>query len=861
MASSHGPYDSRQRPSRHDAYYHSSRPRHEDCLKPTAGANETRRGVGESPGERRGEAYPAQRSPSRYAYNASDARSVFLRTDARDTSRRVPARVRKRRSWPPPPACEDEAVSIAREAGSQRLLRELGKDDIPSRGSIDQEPVVQEVPDLINRDERRFVLRPHASAEQPTPPTSEDEKLRRKARRRPSKLDTAIPEMSRRTASPYAFSNTERKREPSFSGRFLSPDELLSPPPTDTGSRRTVAGSRSQPPSPRRDSAKFSAAPRRGDYFTTAGESAIDDSESDNDRRAGQKAGTWPASRDVPNQSSRTSVVDFAPPPPPPIGSASIRRANLDARRNTDSESTLPTLQRLNIDKLRRPGASTTNSAFGGLGVPVVDSPRAVLPGSDFARPRSRDSSHHASKCPSPAGSTTGGATPQRSPRMSAEWSKEDVYDRPPTRGSSVSGSRPQSPSPRTPADSPRLPKTELDWSTLLAANTNRRSMPPSRLSTSIQQDYAPQSSRGHMRQSSSTTAESLPYPIDDGPSTPSVWMPSETAHQFYPDVRLGSHPTFLREPQSNYRPPAAGPAAAPANSPYLSNTGTRPTRPPFPTRHSTADVPPASRDKQYGAGPTQQGKRPAAMPSSQTKKELQALAKKPLPPCDRVTPVAGHTDWYALVAAPTLEFCPDCVSEVFDRTIYRNMFRRSPPRRLETEIRCALGSMPWVRLAWLMTLHQQRADLRLLEDLADVEDSSVPCPGDLQAARPWYGLRNKDGIFVRDFRICYSDVRKIEALMPTLSGVFVRLPQRTADEVGLCSIRPQGSRFSIYIDALLAAHEKATVARASPDMGPFISLVQWRSRMRECSKDNLIKNGLWHFMEALPELTVCEGK
>jgi hypothetical protein len=158
------------------------------------------------------------------------------------------------------------------------------------------------------------------------------------------------------------------------------------------------------------------------------------------------------------------------------------------------------------------------------------------------------------------------------------------------------------------------------------------------------------------------------------------------------------------------------------------------------------------------------------------------------------------------------------------------------------------------------MTLQQQRLDLRLLEDLAEVEETSTPCTGDNEAARTWYGLRDKDGIFVKDFRMCYSDVRKVECLMPSLSRMFVRLPQRTADEMGVCAIRPEGNRFSIYIDALLTTHEKAMAGRTGPDPSPFISLVQWRSQLRECTKDQLLRNGLWHFTPNLPELTICEG-
>ncbi|KAK5175035.1 uncharacterized protein LTR77_000171 [Saxophila tyrrhenica] len=862
--------------------YDSSRSRQtrsnndEGYLKPTAprvGTSDSRRRVGEtaSEGQNRRDHY-SQRSPNRsnrYSYDGYDTRYDYPPPLPLDTGlpTRERSRIRKRRSWPPRPTCEDEVTSLKKEAGSRRLLAELRKDEIPSRGTIDQEPMVEDVPEFLNRDERRFVVREGGGATgQPTPPTSEDEKARRRARRRPSKLEmnfknlnNSVPEiLNKRTSSPYAFSKQPHTpKEEVLGTRFLSPDDITSPPPTESNRRRRMTGSKSQPASPRRDSARYSMNSRpETDYFSLASESAIDEDDFYEAKlRPREKPATYPPSRDVPNSSPQTSVVDFAPAAPPP-SSIPIRRRNLDARRNTDTETTLPTLQRVNGDKARRPTPLAATAALGGLGVAAASS----LSADEQSRPRSRDSSYGHPRGPSPAGSAvsaTEAQAMQRS-RMSAEFSRDDDYHEPLTRTSSVSSSRPQSPSPRTPGDPPRIPKSDLDWSTLLAANASRRAKAPSCLSMEVQQEALPRQ-RGHMRQSSATTrVDSLPYPVDDGPMSPSVWMPSERSHQYFPESRPGTQMPMMQEPKSFLR--SAEPA--PSSSSYSSASTTRaPTRPSFPTRHSTAELPQTQTTKksQPDRPRANESRRTSQLVSSQTQKDIQALLKKPLPSCARLKPVRSYSDWYTLVGAPSLDFCPDCVADVFDRTLYRNSFRRSPPRNLDTPVQCALGGMPWIRLAWLFTLQQQRTDLRLLEDLAEVEETSTPCPGDKLGSRTWYGLRDADGYFVKDFRICYSDVRKIESLLPTLSGMFVRLPQRNADEQHLCAIRPEGNRFSIYIDALISTHEKALAARSTPNPGPFISLVRWRAQLQECTKDMLIKKGLWHYMPGLEEFTICE--
>ena len=330
--------------------------------------------------------------------------------------------------------------------------------------------------------------------------------------------------------------------------------------------------------------------------------------------------------------------------------------------------------------------------------------------------------------------------------------------------------------------------------------------------------------------------------------------MPSERTHQYYPDTKAPLPIPSYQDPQLLSRSAEPGRGIIPP-------AGTRLARPSYQSRHSTAELPQVEKRVQTESSKAPESRRVSSNTSSQARKDLQTLAKKGLPDkCERPFPIPGYTDWYTLIGAPNLNFCPGCIDSIFERTVFRNYFRKSPPHNRDTNVQCALGGLQWIRLAYLFTLQQQRADLNLLKDIAEFEESHPEqCPGDAAAVRSWYGVRDADGTFVKNFYICYSDVRKIERLLPTLNGLFVRHPYRVNDDKHVCAIRAEGNRFATYIDALVVAHEKALDTRKEPDPTIFIETVKRRQRLRECTKDSLVTNGLWHFLPNLPEFTVCE--
>ena len=894
------PYDSRPRQSHRTESF--SRPTRDDgFLKPNAGPRENASG-----GERRS---GGPDSPSTYANRPSNRPSNDSRYDSRYDPRysypprRSPSRARKRRSWPPQPCVEDEVTSLKKEAGSDRLVRQAGKEDVVLRGKIDQEPIIEDVSESANKDAKRHVPKPkdgRSTGGLPTPPSSEDER-QRKASRRPSKLDMSfrdldafVPEMNKRTSTPYSFTRSAQTPQPQPSdARFLSPD-VISPPQAD----RRALGSKSQPSSPRRDSARYSPSTRSNDYFTagySGDESAIDDGGYDTSDSIGsihssgsgrQKPSTYPrptGRKDEPKSSPATSVVDFAAKPK----DVPIRRANLDARRNTDTANTLPTMSKFGMENNRRPtprNAATTLSDMQEASFP--SSPLSTMmprPPSEIPLPRSREASYVGSRGPSPATMPTSRASGP-SPRFSADFSREQSStSSPASKAPSVDGSRPSSPSPRGQPASPHLMKTDLDWTGIFASHTSNRSKNPSRLATSQatmpQMPELPESPRPDLPRSFSAApppprAGTMPYPVHDGPSTPGAYyMPSERSYQFFPESDA-SRPRAVPEKRSTLAAPflteAKTTTRAASPSPYMpaphgsSNASSRPVRPGMPVRHSTAEIPQVESREPERPG-TSDSKRSSYSASSYSnptlpKDDLQALIRKKIKPCPMPDPVTDHEEWYNIIGIPEFDFCYDCVRDNLDKAGFRKKIERSPKYKRGFRGQCALGGQPWIRLAFLLTLQRGLSDLGLFKALADIDRTTNACPGNQEALGPWYGLRDNDNYFIKDFRVCWADVRKIEELFPSLTRQFVPQPDRQSPSSFRCAMRPDTNRFWPYMSTLHAIHEqyRASTRKQEVDTMPFINLVELKMRTPECTRDTFLTGGLWHFIPALPEFTVC---
>ena len=228
-----------------------------------------------------------------------------------------------------------------------------------------------------------------------------------------------------------------------------------------------------------------------------------------------------------------------------------------------------------------------------------------------------------------------------------------------------------------------------------------------------------------------------------------------------------------------------------------------------------------------------------------------------PMPSCPRPAPVAGYHDWYTLNGMTSFNICPTCREHVVGAG-YGGHFTPSASRPHGYETRCDF-SIPWVRMAWLLTLKQRRPDANLLYLLAEVAVQESPCPGKFGAAGPWFRLTDPVvGRTVSNFDICPYCVRSLETIFPTLQGVFQHMPSAT-QQSRICDLRSDSKRFATYVDMLEEVANRAVHTRKPPDTRRFVDLARTMASIRECPRDDMIVGQAWYMMPQMPELTVCE--
>jgi hypothetical protein len=166
------------------------------------------------------------------------------------------------------------------------------------------------------------------------------------------------------------------------------------------------------------------------------------------------------------------------------------------------------------------------------------------------------------------------------------------------------------------------------------------------------------------------------------------------------------------------------------------------------------------------------------------------------------------------------------------------------------------------MRLAWLMTVKQQRKSLDLLYALATSIEQQELCPGDKEMPGPWYGIPDpRDGRHVAGFTVCPCDFKQIEAIFPYLRGYFTPISPTDPrfGRLNTCSLRLSSRRFPKYLDLLVEIDNTSRERNRMPDIRPFVDLARQNAYKRECTGDKLLQRKPWHFIEGLPEFTVCE--
>ncbi|KAH9208637.1 hypothetical protein DL95DRAFT_527293 [Leptodontidium sp. 2 PMI_412] len=229
-----------------------------------------------------------------------------------------------------------------------------------------------------------------------------------------------------------------------------------------------------------------------------------------------------------------------------------------------------------------------------------------------------------------------------------------------------------------------------------------------------------------------------------------------------------------------------------------------------------------------------------------------------PLPTCPRTHFTRGRNDWLTLPQCPSFDICPSCFDSIIAPTDFRHQFIPAARRPADVEVLCDFGSSPWYRIAWLLTMKERRRDLGLFYGLANVATSYPPCLGKHEAVRQWHSvIDHKTGAPVRGFDVCYSCVKSVETLLPTIRGVFVRTDSGPGPRI--CDLRFDSKRFVQYFDALETTADHASYHDDPPDTRDLASLARRLALFEECQQDKDLLDRRWHMITQLPEFTVCE--
>jgi hypothetical protein len=479
---------------------------------------------------------------------------------------------------------------------------------------------------------------------------------------------------------------------------------------------------------------------------------------------------------------------------------------------------------------------------------PYAHSPRSssssLNSGARKSRPAPVDTRyHHGSRTPSRPSSPVQRAP---SPKLPSRFRDSPCSSRPSSRGNT----RPASPLPFSttlqPPSPGRVPVTDADWhATYPPAPAHDRSRPPSRMT---RYDTMPEPGPRIGIQSPSparhpVAANSLPYPVDDQPL--GIFMPAEEYYQYDHSAATPQRQAFPESP-SMVSSPIPG-------SPRLRDDVWRP--------RSNINVPEEpsrtrrTRSSSMRSQTSVENRRehPARDPA---KLDLE----KPLPDCRRPTPTSKYDDWYTLKGCRSFNICPSCFDGVFAGTPFAADFSQTRRGERPTERFCDFSS-PWLRLAWLLTIKQQRSSLELLYKLADITDNHRPCPDDRELGGDrvtWYGIPEH----VDNFAICSSDRNMIEALLPTMRGYFTRLSSThstSSPQKYMCGLRTSSRRFPKYLELLSELNDDAQEFDQRPAFNRFVQMVREYAFKGECTKDKAFTHKPWHFIPSLPEFTVCE--
>jgi len=137
--------------------------------------------------------------------------------------------------------------------------------------------------------------------------------------------------------------------------------------------------------------------------------------------------------------------------------------------------------------------------------------------------------------------------------------------------------------------------------------------------------------------------------------------------------------------------------------------------------------------------------------------------------------------------------------------------------------------------------------------------ETTRPCPGKGSDVRAWYRLPDpKTGNHIPNFDACSECVRSVEIIFPQLHGIFKRSGALVQERT--CDLNTQSKRFTEYLKLLDAAALRYDAEHLrEPNIQAFVDYARKTSRVRECTRDDMVMGQLWHFIPGLPEFTICE--
>lgn len=229
-------------------------------------------------------------------------------------------------------------------------------------------------------------------------------------------------------------------------------------------------------------------------------------------------------------------------------------------------------------------------------------------------------------------------------------------------------------------------------------------------------------------------------------------------------------------------------------------------------------------------------------------------------PPCPRSKPTAGLHDWYTIRDLSYLDFCPTCM-RFLGASRFRDHFLPSLPKDPRRPVVCAM-SLPWLRVAWIQCIKQDRKDLTLVWQISTpLPPETRPCPGIKADLRRWYQLTDpRTGRAVENFDICSACVRNVDLIFPRLENHLFERPADKPLQEKVCNMNTSSRHFFpiiIELERLADRREKGHLREK--DIQDFVDFIRRICRYRECAKDTMLAVSSWHYLPELPELTICE--